>query len=139
MSSEKSEVEVLLKKSGLRITGQRREVLAKILEYPNTPLSIDDLVSMLSDGFDRVTAYRIVNSFANKGLVEKVNHLTNNLKVILAPSLKKKHQHIVTCRVCGSTYTAKICVQPGWRDQLARLGFTDVSHNLSFSGVCGAH
>ncbi len=133
------EIDELLKNAQLRATRHRHEVLKIILENPNTPMSIDELVEHLPEGFDRVTAYRIVNSFAEKGLLEKINHLSNTLKVILSPSLRKKHMHLVTCRLCGSTYTANICVQPGWREKLARLGFSNVSHNLSFTGVCGNH
>lgn len=139
METNEREIEDLIKKTGLKATRQRQEVLGVILKNPNTPLSIDELVELLPEGFDRVTAYRIVNSFAEKGMLEKVNHLSNNLKVILAPSLKKQHQHLVTCRLCGSTFTANICVQPGWREKLANLGFSDVSHNLSFSGICANH
>ena len=133
------DIETLLRKAGLRATRPRHEVLKIILENPNTPMSIDELVELLPKGFDRVTAYRIVNSFAEKGLLEKINHLSNTLKVILSPRLREKHQHLVTCRLCGSTYTANICVQPGWREKLTRLGFTNVSHNLSFTGVCADH
>lgn len=139
MEKKSIDIEAILKKAGLRATKQRVEILSIILKNPNSPMSINDLVDHLPDGFDKVTAYRIINSFTEKGLLEKINHLTNNLKVILSPSLMEGHRHIITCRVCGTTYTADICVEPGWREQLSELGFKEVSHNLSFTGVCAKH
>ena len=124
---------------GLRATRQRQDVLQVLRDNPNTPLSVDELVDELPRGFDRVTAYRIVNTLAEKGLVEKVNHLSNNLKVLLSPSLNKRHEHLITCRICGTSSTAKVCVEPKWQDKLSRLGFSNVSHNLSFTGVCEKH
>lgn len=135
----KEEVENHLRNAGLRVTRQRKEVLELLIKNSNTPLSIDEITAELSDGFDRVTTYRIINSFTEKGLVEKVNHLSNNLKVTLSPRLKNKHLHLVTCRVCGSTFTANICVQAGWKKKIEKMGFKDISHSLSFTGVCSAH
>ena len=135
----KHDIDQLIRQAGLRLTKTRREVLKVVSANPYTPLSIDDLVDLLPDDFDRVTAYRIINSFAEKGLLEKVNHLSNTLKVILAPRLTNKHQHLVTCRLCGSTLTSNVCVESDWQEKLAALGFTDVSHNLSFTGVCADH
>jgi len=139
LKSGDHEINELLKEVGLRVTRQRQEVLELLLMNSSTPLSIDEITSKLSHGFDRVTTYRIINSFTEKGLLEKVNHISNNLKVVVSPRLKKKHQHLVTCRLCGSTYTANICVQPGWQEKIARMGFKDVSHNLSFTGICANH
>ena len=133
------DITALLKNAGLRVTRHRQDVLKTLFDNPNNPLSIDELVECMDSGFDRVTAYRIVNCFTERGLAERVTHLSNIVRYTLAPSLAKKHEHLVTCRVCGSTLTAKICVQSGWQDKLARLGFKDVSHNLSFTGICSHH
>ena len=123
----------------MKATRHRQEVLRVLLENPNTPMSVDELVNCLQDNFDRVTAYRILNCFADAGLAERVTHHSNTLRFTLAPNQTNKHQHLITCRLCGSTMTARICVQPSWQEKLARLGFTDVSHNLSFTGICSEH
>ena len=134
-----NDIDNMIKKAGLRLTSPRRQVLRVIMKNPNKPLSIDELLTLLPANFDRVTAYRIINCFADKGLVEKINYMSNNLKVVVSPRLRKTHKHIVTCRICGSTFTAGVCVQADWREKLSGLGFTDVSHNLSFSGICSNH
>ena len=129
----------MIKKFGLRVTQQRVLVLKQFFDRPNNPMSVDELLVSLPSGFDRVTAYRIVNCLADKGIVEKTGHFSNTLKFILSPSVQQKHEHLVTCRVCGLTTIVRTCVQSGWRNKLDHLGFTDVSHNLSFTGVCAAH
>lgn len=139
MRIKEVDINNILRNVQLRATRHRQEVLQVLLENPTTPMSIDQLVERLPKKFDRVTAYRIVNAFAEHGLVEKVSQLSNTVMVILSPDLVKKHEHLVTCRICGSVSTVKICVQPGWRQELDRLGFTQISHNLSFTGVCSNH
>lgn len=138
-SNTEDETKAILKNVELRATRHRQEVLQVLLEHPTTPMTIDQLVERLPKNFDRVTAYRIVNTFAENGLVEKNSQMSNTMKVMLAPDLIKRHKHLVTCRICGSAYTVNICVQAGWRQKLSRLGFTNISHNLSFSGVCANH
>ena len=67
-------VTTLLKNAGLRATRRRQQVLKVLLDNPNDPMSIDELVDQLEPGFDRVTAYRIVNCLAENGIAEKVSH-----------------------------------------------------------------
>ena len=139
-ASSGSEFLDVLKKIGLRATRQRLSLLKVVYDNPEIPMSIDELLSHLDDDFDRVTVYRIVECFTEKGLLEKVHHVSNSVKVVLSPNfIKGKHQHLVTCRICGSTYKASICLQPGWQDKLKGLGFKELSHNLTFSGVCANH
>lgn len=134
-----SDVETLLKNAGLRATRQRQKVLKVLFDNPNNPMTIDELVDQLGEGFDRVTAYRIVNCLSENGIAEKVSHLSNTVKVTLSPSLQSHHEHLVTCRLCGSVSTVQVCVQSDWQDKLSHLGFKDISHSLSFTGVCAKH
>ncbi len=132
-------IDLVIKNGGLKVTRTRKEVLQVLFDHINNPLSIDEILEKLPEGFDRVTAYRVIHDFADHGIIEKLNHLSSHLKVLLSPKLKKNHHHIVTCRICGNTVTANICVQAGWQEKLSHLGFKDLSHHLSFSGVCSQH
>lgn len=129
----------LLKKAGLKVTRHRQKALDILLANPDTPVSIDEMVERMDHDLDRVTAYRILNCFNELGLIERVTHLSNKLKFVLSPGQVKKHRHLVTCRLCGATVTAYACVQSGWQDELESLGFQEVSHNLSFTGICSDH
>ena len=102
-------------------------------------MSIDEVNDKTESVINRVTVYRVINCFAENGIIEKVHHNSNLVKVVLSPEHKDSHEHIVTCRICGDSYTTHICVEPGWKKNLERLGFKNVSHNLSFNGICSNH
>ena len=122
--------EQILKSKGMKSTLQRKKVLDFLIQNDEQAFSIDELVANLAGNFDRVTAYRIINVFSKKGLLEKINHIDNSLKVILSPKVKHSHRHLVTCRICGDTVVANVCVQNNWQQKISNLGFKDISLSL---------
>jgi len=58
--------------------------------------------------------------------------------VAYASEIKPK-PGLMSKRLLKSAFAAELNVQSGWREKLARLGFQDVSHNLTFTGVCADH
>ncbi|MTI31483.1 Fur family transcriptional regulator, partial [Xanthovirga aplysinae] len=61
----------LLKDYSLRFTTCRVEVLKIFLEQLNA-LSHSDIEDKLTDSFDRVTLYRTLKTFVNKGILHKI-------------------------------------------------------------------
>ena len=135
----KKNAEKILKEFDLKVTKRRKEFLEFLLKFPETAFSIDEIVSRLKVDFDRVTAYRIIEAFSEKGILQKVSLFSNIIKVIISPKINDSHKHLISCRFCGITFTTSACVQEGWRDKISKLGFKDISHNLTFSGVCQNH
>ncbi|GAA0876445.1 Fur family transcriptional regulator [Wandonia haliotis] len=61
-----------LKEKGLRITDGRISILDFFQKNPGLGLSIHDLLGEFSGDLDKVTLYRTLHSFEEKGLIHKV-------------------------------------------------------------------
>lgn len=61
-----------IKNSGLRITDGRISILGFFEKNAGLGLSIHDLLSVFSEDLDKVTLYRTLHSFEEKGLIHKV-------------------------------------------------------------------
>ncbi len=68
--SHKNNFEVLLEKHHLKKTGPRLKVLS-MLSAKNVATSQPDLEGVMND-IDRVTLYRILSAFEEKGIIHKV-------------------------------------------------------------------
>lgn len=61
----------ILKNHGIKATSTREEVLQVFLNCEKV-LNLQEISGSLDAGFDRVTLYRILNSFENNGIIHKV-------------------------------------------------------------------
>lgn len=99
----------LLEEFGLRKTGCRLEVLQQFLGH-DFALSHADLEKALGNSYDRVTIYRTLYSFEEKGLIHSINDVSGAGKFALCKNdscSEHRHQdnHIhFTCRSCSQTY-----------------------------------
>ncbi|MFT4033551.1 MAG: transcriptional repressor [Siphonobacter sp.] len=98
-----------LKQHHLRHTEAREEVLDLFLRK-NFALSHGDLETCLQDRFDRVTIYRTLKTFLDKGLIHKVLDDEGTVKYAIcreacqAHDHKHHHDHVhFKCLVCGHT------------------------------------
>ncbi len=58
----------LLKKNGLSITGSRKKILQLFFEQPGA-LAHGDIEKRAGEKFDRVTIYRTLQTFVDKGIM----------------------------------------------------------------------
>ncbi|WP_437921667.1 Fur family transcriptional regulator [Sphingobacterium sp. LRF_L2] len=98
----------LLKQSGLKITPHRLRVLEEIT-HKDAAISQPDLEKIVGKEIDRVTLYRILSSFEEKGIVHKIFDLngTATYAICTADCSENHHhdQHIhFICSVCNSVY-----------------------------------
>ena len=101
----------LLKKHGLKKTPTRVKVL-DVFEQTDHALSINDLEDSLGTSVDRVTLYRTMSSFEEKGLLHKVHDDEGKLKYSLCSTHCSEDTHHDNhlhfhCRSCGKT----ICIE----------------------------
>jgi len=94
VSDEKNNkmIDTLLKKHSLRITKVRMSILECFAES-DTALSHSDIEQKFSNEFDRVTVYRTLNSFLEKGLLHKVPDDSGIAKFGLCQHNCNEHQH----------------------------------------------
>lgn len=102
-------VQQLLLDYGLRKTGCRQEVLRQLL-LNSCALSHADLEKLIGDRYDRVTIYRTLYSFEEKGLIHSINDVSGAVKFALCQqeSCAKQHHHDnhihFSCTTCGQTF-----------------------------------
>jgi len=98
----------LLKEYSLRFTNCRVEVLKVFLKQPNA-LSHHDIEHKLTEGFDRVTLYRTLKAFVDKGILHKIPDDSGNARYALCKeeycSLgQHNHEHVhFKCIKCEMT------------------------------------
>ncbi|MCK5705280.1 MAG: transcriptional repressor [Cyclobacteriaceae bacterium] len=130
-----SDYKKALKLHSLRITDCRIDVLERFYNN-NHALSMKDLEIYLED-YDRVTLYRTINSFVEKGLLHRIpddsGSATFGICLDTCTAEQHHHDHVhFKCNICGhieclSDYRVPIVDLPGYE-------ITD--SNLVINGVC---
>lgn len=98
----------LLRENRLKVTSPRLRVLDEITQK-ETAISQPDLEKIVGKDIDRVTLYRILSSFEEKGIVHKIFDLNGTATYALcSPNCTEAHhhdQHVhFICSVCNSVY-----------------------------------
>lgn len=128
--------ERLLKDFNLRSTPNRQEILHLFLQK-NYALSHGDIEKEIVNNLDRVTVYRTIKTFLDKGLIHKVLDDEGSLKYALCKqactTVEHHHEHIhFKCTKCGQTNCLNIDV-PAVR---LPKGYRVSEVNLLIQGVC---
>jgi Fur family ferric uptake transcriptional regulator len=126
----------LLKDFRLRTTDSRQAILQLFLQK-DYALSHGDIENGIDNSLDRVTVYRTLKTFLDKGLIHKVLDDEGSLKYALcndACSVKGHHHDHVhfKCIKCGQTSCLNVEVP------VVKLpkGFKSKEVNLLIQGVC---
>jgi Fur family ferric uptake transcriptional regulator len=103
----KNNFEALLERANLKKTAPRLKVLS-LLSVKNVATSQPDLERVLSD-IDRVTLYRILNTFEEKGIIHKVFDLNGTSNFAMCSSdCEENHHHDehlhFNCTNCKNVY-----------------------------------
>jgi Fur family ferric uptake transcriptional regulator len=127
----------LLHKSGLRSTSPRLGVL-KIIADRDAAISQPSLEKMMGDKVDRVTLYRILKTFEEKGILHKVMDLNGTANYAICSSNCSEHQHHdehfhFNCVKCGNVYCLNDLHLPAVK---LPNGFNAESINLVITGSC---
>lgn len=130
-----SDYKKVLKLHSLRITDCRIDVL-ELFYNNNHALSMKDLESYLED-YDKVTLYRTINSFVEKGVLHRIPDKSGLARFGLCTEVctpeKHHHDHVhFKCNICGHTnclsdFQVPIVDLPGY----------DISDStLIINGIC---
>ena len=126
----------LLRDYKLRSTPTRQEILLLFLKKEYA-LSHGDIENEISNSLDRVTVYRTLKTFLDKGLIHKVLDDQGSLKYALCKDACTEtghhHDHVhFKCLKCGQTNCLQIEVP------LVKLpkGYKPKEVNLLIQGIC---
>ena len=126
----------LLKSFRLRSTPTRQEILHLFLNK-DYALSHGDIESEIADDIDRVTVYRTLKTFADRGLIHKVLDDGGSLKYALCSeacsATGHRHDHVhFKCTNCGQTNCLEVEIP---RVRLPE-GYMPKEMNLLIQGTC---
>ncbi|MDE3213326.1 MAG: transcriptional repressor [Bacteroidota bacterium] len=133
----KEEGKQILKQNQLSITEGRMKILEVFLSNLNA-LSHSDIESITGDSFDRVTIYRTLQVFAEKGIIHQIPTTDNSIKYALckencAPGHHHdNHVHFI-CERCHKTFCLEEVHIP---DVLLPEGFRPRRAEMILSGIC---
>lgn len=102
-----NEVNNILKRNQLSVTGSRKKILELFLAN-NGALAHRDIEKKTGEKFDRVTVYRTLQSFLDKGIIHSIPTADSSIQYALCKDdcSKGHHQddHIhFLCISCGNT------------------------------------
>lgn len=131
-------VSATLSHHGLRLTPVRKAVLRRLLAAPYA-LSSHDLEQQLGPDTDRITLYRTLRTFEQKGVIHRVIDNTDIIRyAACAPDACTEHAHHddhvhFKCTACQHTY----CLEQVPIPVVALpTGFRATSRDYLMSGVC---
>lgn len=106
----------ILKRNHLSITGSREKILGLFLEQSGA-LAHGDIEKRAGEKFDRVTIYRTLQTFVEKGIIHTIPTVDNTILYALCKDDCEEghhHDHHVhfVCTQCHTTYCLDNVVTP---------------------------
>ena len=127
----------LLKRSDLSVTESRRKILHLFLEQTGA-LAHGDIERKAGEKFDRVTVYRTLQTFVEKGIIHTIPTAGNSIRYALCKDEctgghhHDHHIHFV-CSQCDNTYCLDDVVTP---DIKLPKGYQAEHVEVVVEGVC---
>lgn len=126
----------ILRRKHLSVTDSRKKILSLFLQSGDA-LSHGDIEKKAGAKFDRVTVYRTLQTFVEKGIVHTIPTADNSVLYALCKDCAEGHHHDdhvhFICNNCGTTICLDDVVSP--RIDLPE-GYTDESVQVVIKGVC---
>lgn len=127
----------ILKRNNLSVTDSRQKILELFLKASGA-LAHSDIEKKTGESFDRVTVYRTLQSFVERGIIHLIPTTDNSIKYALckedceAGQHQDNHVHFI-CEICKNTTCLDDVIVPVVK--LPR-GFKPVHLEMVVSGVC---
>ena len=131
------QADMLLKRNSLSITGSRKKILQLFLEEAGA-LAHGDIEKKAGKKFDRVTIYRTLQTFVDKGIIHTIPTADNSIRYALCKdecSEGHHHDHHIhfVCNNCNKTYCLDDVVTPEIK---IPKGYTPTQVEVVVEGVC---
>jgi Fur family ferric uptake transcriptional regulator len=126
----------ILRRKNLSVTDSRKKILSLFLQSADA-LAHGDIEKKAGEKFDRVTVYRTLQAFVEKGIVHTIPTIDNSILYALCKDCKEGHHHDehvhFVCRNCNTTICLDDIVSP--RIDLP-AGYKAESVQVVIHGVC---
>ena len=105
----------LLRRNHLSVTDSRKKILSLFLQQKDA-LTHGDIEKKAGEKFDRVTIYRTLQTFVEKGLIHSIPTSDNSVRYALCRDCKEGHHHDdhvhFMCDSCNATICLDDVVSP---------------------------
>ena len=105
----------ILRRKNLSITDSRKKILSLFLDSPDA-LAHGDIEKKAGEKFDRVTVYRTLQTFVEKGIIHTIPTSDNSVRYALCKDCKEGHHHDdhvhFQCTNCEKTICLDDVVSP---------------------------
>jgi Fur family ferric uptake transcriptional regulator len=127
----------ILEKKGLKKTPARLDVLEALLES-NSALSQHEIELKFEKHFDRITLYRTLRSFEEKGVIHRIYNSFGEAKYALCHDTCEEHAHSdhhlhFNCLNCKRTFCINEVHIPAFT---LPEGLVPIQYNFSIEGIC---
>lgn len=131
------DIREILRKNKLSITASREKILCLFMEQPGA-LAHGDIEKRAGEKFDRVTVYRTLQTFVEKGIIHTIPTADNSIRYALCKDDCEEghhHDHHVhfVCSRCSNTYCLDDVVTPAIK---LPGGYTAKQIEVVAEGVC---
>jgi len=133
------EIKGILKRNNLSVTGSREKILSLFLGHRGA-LAHGDIERRAGEKFDRVTVYRTLQTFLEKGIIHAIPTADNSIRYALCKddcSEGHHHDHHIhfVCTNCGNTYCLDDVVTP---EVKLPNGYVSSHIEVVVDGICSA-
>ena len=133
----KKKAENILRQNHLSVTDTRKNIL-RIFLSRNEALAHGDIEHHAGEKFDRVTVYRTLQAFVEKGIIHTIPTADNSVRYALCRDECTEgdhHDHHIhfICKHCGNTYCLDDIVTP---EINLPKGYTPGHVEVVVEGVC---
>lgn len=131
-----TQIDDMLKRNQLSITDSRKKILGLFLNQP-AAISHGDIERKMGEKFDRVTVYRTLQTFLDKGIIHSIPTADNVVRYALCKDCSAGHHHDnhvhFICTECGHTVCLEETSIPAVR---LPKGYVSTQVEMVVSGVC---
>ena len=127
----------ILKKNGLSVTDSRKKILELFLGSEGA-LAHADIEKSTNVSFDRVTVYRTLQTFVDKGIIHQIPTIDNSILYALCKQNCQQghhhdnHVHFI-CNSCDKTFCLDDVTVP---DVKLPKGFMPAQAAMVVTGIC---
>ena len=132
-----TDLDDLLKRNHLSITESRRKILSLFISHTGA-LAHGDIEKKAGEKFDRVTVYRTLQTFVEKGIIHTIPTSDNMVRYALCKNdcteghHHDNHIHFV-CKICGKTECLDQVTAPSLD---LPYGYAAKTVEVVVSGIC---
>ena len=105
----------ILRRKSLSVTDSRKKILGLFLDSHDA-LAHGDIEKKAGEKFDRVTVYRTLQTFGEKGIIHSIPTADNSVRYALCRDCQEGHHHDehvhFVCSNCGKTICLDDVVSP---------------------------